>query len=113
MIDIIDKLTVDDFQNRRLSGLLVYRENQYQHESKRKEMEISKMKERIMKLLVEKSGSSVGGSKIGSFANSVCPIPALEMSSLFTKPDGMARTKWRTATMDQVPILKKYNSTSS
>jgi hypothetical protein len=74
-----------------LNGLLVYRENQYQHESKRKEMEIAKLKERIMKLLVEKSGNNVGGSRIGALATTVCPIPALEMTGLFTKPEGMAR----------------------
>ena len=62
-------------------------------------MEISKLKERIMKLLVEKSGSNVGGSKMGS---TVCAIPALEMSALYSKPEGMTRTKWRTDSADQV-----------
>ena len=59
-------------------------------------MEISKLKERIMKLLVEKS---VGGSKMGS---TVCAIPAIEMSALYSKPEGMTRTKWRTDSQDQV-----------
>ena len=53
-----------------------------------------------MKLLVEKSGTNVGGSKMGSSA--VCTIPAIEMTALFSKPDGMARTKWRTETLEQV-----------
>ena len=49
-----------------------------------------------MKLLVEKS---VGGSKMGS---TVCAIPAIEMSALYSKPEGMTRTKWRTDSQDQV-----------
>jgi hypothetical protein len=90
----------------------LYRENQYQHESKRKESEIAKLKERILKLLVEKSGSNVGGSRMGS--SNVIAIPAIEMSALFNKPEGMARTKWRTETVEQVRYkdlslnLKKY-----
>ena len=56
-------------------------------------MEIGKLKEQVMKLLVEKSGTNVGGSKMGS--NAVCVIPAIEMTALFTKPDGMAnRNSW-------------------
>jgi len=74
----------------------------FQHEAKRKEMEITKLKERVMKLLVEKSGTNVGGSKMSS--SSVCAIPAIEMTTLFSKPDGMARTKWRTETLEQVSL---------
>jgi hypothetical protein len=33
---------------------------------------------------------------------SISAVPAVEMSSLFTKPDGMSRTKWRTEVLDQV-----------
>ena len=65
-------------------------------------MEIGKMKERIMKLLVEKSCNNVGGSKMGTFPSTVNAIPALEMTALVNKPDGMARNKWRTETLDQV-----------
>jgi len=58
-----------------------------------------------MKLLVEKSGNSVGGSKMGAMTNSVFSTPAIEMTNLLPKPDGMTRTKWNTETQDQVERL--------
>jgi len=35
-------------------------------------------------------------------SSNVIAIPAIEMSALFNKPEGMARTKWRTETVEQV-----------
>lgn len=93
------------FQLKRLNSTLGQRDTQWSHDIKRRDAELSKLKERLMRLLTEKSTRGVAattptttttsGNNSNSCSNSMIEPSGMEMSYFLDKPDGKQRARWR------------------
>ena len=87
-------------QLKRLNSTLGQRDTQWSHDIKRRDAELSKLKERLMRLLTDKSirGTAAAGSANAGNNNANCSLiepSAMEMSFYLDKPDGKHRARWR------------------
>ena len=86
---------------KRLTLLFSERDNRYNHEVKRMENEMMRLKARLGKLLGEKVNTTYLNESLNS-RNKYSSIPAwIEMTSLQCNPDGKSRGKWKTEMSDQ------------
>lgn len=71
---------------------MIQRDAQYRHEMKRKDQDMCKLKDKLMKVLTDKSG------------NNVLPM-GIEIASLVSKSAGKSRGRWKAS--EKVSKLKK------
>ncbi|TRY61162.1 hypothetical protein TCAL_07969 [Tigriopus californicus] len=79
---------------KRLSNLMIQRDAQYRHEMKRKDLDVCKLKDKLMKVLTDKSG------------NNVLPM-GIEIASLVSKSVGKSRGRWKASEKNDGEILHK------
>ena len=86
---------------KRLVALLSERDNRYNHEAKRMENEMTRLKGKLAKLLGEKVNTTYL-NETSNNRNKYSTIPAwIEMTSLLSNPEGKSRGKWKTEMSDQ------------
>ena len=86
------------FQLKRLNSTLSQRDSQWSHDVKRRDAELSKLKERLMRLLTDKSARGSGNNNNSSSNNNnnnSIEQGGIEMSYFLEKPDGRQRARWR------------------
>ena len=81
-------------QLRKLQALLTEKDSRFGHEVKRKDQEILKLKDRVLKLLADKS-------QIHS------NISSLEVSHLMAKPEGGSRGKWKSSEKREEDLVQR------
>ena len=83
------KMAKDEIK--KLSSMVLHRESRFSHEAKKRDQEICKLKERLLKVINEtKQGSSTAGS-----------LSIEIIGDLAEKPDGKSRARWRNDVEDQ------------
>ena len=86
---------------KRLTGLFAERDSRYNHEVKRMENEMSRLKGKLCKLLGDKVNTTCLNESTHN-RNKYSSIPAwIEMTSLICNPDGKTRGRWKTDVKDQ------------
>jgi X breakpoint 2-interacting protein len=80
-----DRLKMTKDENRRLTNALVQRDSQYGHELKRRDQELNKLRERLVRLLTSSKSSKTIRTQQGS----------IELSAMVSQPEGRTRGKWR------------------
>ena len=82
---------------KKLSSLVLNREGRYNHEAKKKDQELARLKERLLKAINEaKQGQGGGGGYHPQKGMSIEFV-----GQLADKADGQGRGRWRTETEDQ------------
>ena len=83
------KMAKDEIK--KLSSMVIHRESRFSHEAKKRDQEISKLKERLIKVMNDtKQGSTQ------------CANVSIEfIGDMVDKPDGKSRARWRNNAEDQ------------